>query len=119
MSELVPRQVEELARGTRCVGFSPDLSSGIPVRNRTKPLSPPTAIFTVERAADRPASALENTFRRRCHNHDPPARFYPTTSPSSMKAICWHGKSDPRLDNVPDPTLQELTDVIIQVGEEK
>lgn len=32
-----------------------------------------------------------------------------------MKAICWHGKHDMRLDNVPDPAIQEATDAIIQV----
>ena len=32
-----------------------------------------------------------------------------------MKAICWHGKSDMRLDTVPDPVIQEPTDAIIQV----
>ncbi len=32
-----------------------------------------------------------------------------------MKALCWHGKSDVRIDNVPDPTIQEPTDAIIKV----
>ena len=32
-----------------------------------------------------------------------------------MKAICWHGKSDLRLDTVPDPTIQEPTDAIIKI----
>ena len=32
-----------------------------------------------------------------------------------MKAICWHGKEDMRLDNVPDPTIQEPTDAIVKI----
>ena len=32
-----------------------------------------------------------------------------------MKALVWHGKSDIRLDHVPDPTIQEPTDAIIQI----
>jgi threonine dehydrogenase-like Zn-dependent dehydrogenase len=32
-----------------------------------------------------------------------------------MKAVAWHGKRDVRVDNVPDPTIQEPTDAIIRV----
>lgn len=32
-----------------------------------------------------------------------------------MKALCWHGKSDVRVDSVPDPIIQEPTDVIVQI----
>jgi threonine dehydrogenase-like Zn-dependent dehydrogenase len=32
-----------------------------------------------------------------------------------MKALAWHGKRDVRVDNVPDPTIQEPTDAIIRV----
>lgn len=32
-----------------------------------------------------------------------------------MKALRWHGKEDVRVDNVPDPTIKEPTDVIIRV----
>jgi len=32
-----------------------------------------------------------------------------------MKAVTWHGKRDVRVDNVPDPTILEPTDAIIQV----
>ena len=32
-----------------------------------------------------------------------------------MKAVTWHGKRDVRVDNVPDPTIQEPTDVIVRV----
>lgn len=32
-----------------------------------------------------------------------------------MKALRWHGKEDVRIDNVPDPTIQEPTDAVIRV----
>jgi threonine dehydrogenase-like Zn-dependent dehydrogenase len=32
-----------------------------------------------------------------------------------MKAVAWHGKRDIRVDTVPDPKIQEPTDVIIRV----
>jgi threonine dehydrogenase-like Zn-dependent dehydrogenase len=32
-----------------------------------------------------------------------------------MKAVTWHGKRDVRVDTVPDPTIQEGTDAIIEV----
>ena len=32
-----------------------------------------------------------------------------------MKALCWHGKHDIRYDTVPDPTIQDGRDAIIQV----
>jgi threonine dehydrogenase-like Zn-dependent dehydrogenase len=32
-----------------------------------------------------------------------------------MKAVAWHGKRDVRVDTVPDPKIQEPTDVIIRV----
>jgi len=32
-----------------------------------------------------------------------------------MKAIAWHGKRDVRVDNVPDPTIQEPDDAIMRV----
>jgi threonine dehydrogenase-like Zn-dependent dehydrogenase len=32
-----------------------------------------------------------------------------------MKALCWHGKGDIRVDNVPDPTILDPKDIIIQV----
>jgi threonine dehydrogenase-like Zn-dependent dehydrogenase len=32
-----------------------------------------------------------------------------------MKALAWHGKRDVRVDNVPDPTIEEPTDAIIRV----
>jgi threonine dehydrogenase-like Zn-dependent dehydrogenase len=32
-----------------------------------------------------------------------------------MKAICWHGKEDVRLDTVPDPTIESPRDCVIRV----
>lgn len=32
-----------------------------------------------------------------------------------MKALCWHGKSDVRIDNVADPTIQDDRDAIIRI----
>jgi len=32
-----------------------------------------------------------------------------------MKALCWHGKADVRCDTVPDPKIEEPTDVVIKV----
>lgn len=32
-----------------------------------------------------------------------------------MKALTWHGKRDVRVDTVPDPTIQDPTDVIVRV----
>ncbi|MEA2123400.1 MAG: hypothetical protein QOI80_182 [Solirubrobacteraceae bacterium] len=32
-----------------------------------------------------------------------------------MKAVTWHGKRDVRVDDVPDPTIQEPTDAVIRI----
>jgi threonine dehydrogenase-like Zn-dependent dehydrogenase len=32
-----------------------------------------------------------------------------------MRAVTWHGRSDVRVENVPDPVIQEPTDVIIEI----
>jgi threonine dehydrogenase-like Zn-dependent dehydrogenase len=32
-----------------------------------------------------------------------------------MKALCWHGKGDVRVDNVDDPTILDPKDIIIQI----
>jgi threonine dehydrogenase-like Zn-dependent dehydrogenase len=32
-----------------------------------------------------------------------------------MKAVTWHGKRDVRVDQVPDPTIQEPTDAIVRI----
>lgn len=32
-----------------------------------------------------------------------------------MKAVCWHGKGDVRVDNVPDPTILDPGDILIKV----
>ena len=34
---------------------------------------------------------------------------------TGMKAVVWHGKRDVRVDNVPDPTIQEPTDAIVRI----
>lgn len=33
----------------------------------------------------------------------------------SMKAVCWHGTEDVRVDNVPDPVIENPTDVVIRI----
>jgi threonine dehydrogenase-like Zn-dependent dehydrogenase len=32
-----------------------------------------------------------------------------------MKAVAWHGKRDVRVDNVPDPTIQEPSDAVVRI----
>ena len=32
-----------------------------------------------------------------------------------LKALTWHGKRDVRVDNVPDPTIQETTDAVVRM----
>lgn len=32
-----------------------------------------------------------------------------------MKALCWHGKGRVQIDNVPDPVIEEPTDVILKI----
>src|SRR4051812_40262345 len=32
-----------------------------------------------------------------------------------MKALCWHGTGDVRVDNVDDPTIQDDRDIVIKV----
>ena len=32
-----------------------------------------------------------------------------------MRALCWHGKSDVRVDTVPDPQIEDARDVVIKV----
>ena len=32
-----------------------------------------------------------------------------------MKAVAWQGKRGVRVDNVPDPTIQEPTDAIVRI----
>ncbi|REC94147.1 zinc-dependent alcohol dehydrogenase [Kushneria indalinina] len=33
-----------------------------------------------------------------------------------MKALCWHGKNDVRYDTVPDPTIEDARDAIVNVS---
>jgi threonine dehydrogenase-like Zn-dependent dehydrogenase len=32
-----------------------------------------------------------------------------------MKAICWHGTNDVRVDNVPDPKIADPGDVLVRI----
>jgi threonine dehydrogenase-like Zn-dependent dehydrogenase len=32
-----------------------------------------------------------------------------------MRALCWHGKSDVRVDNVPDPKIEDSRDAIVKI----
>ena len=32
-----------------------------------------------------------------------------------MKALTWHGKADVRIENVPDPGIEEPSDILLQV----
>jgi len=32
-----------------------------------------------------------------------------------MRALCWHGKEDVRVDTVPDPTIVDPTDVVVKI----
>ncbi|HEX2051273.1 MAG TPA: alcohol dehydrogenase catalytic domain-containing protein, partial [Actinomycetota bacterium] len=32
-----------------------------------------------------------------------------------MKAVVWHGKEDVRVDDVPDPSIQEPTDAVVRI----
>lgn len=32
-----------------------------------------------------------------------------------MRALTWHGKRDVRVDDVPDPSIEEPTDAIIKI----
>src|SRR3954454_21595657 len=34
---------------------------------------------------------------------------------NSMRAVTWHGRADVRGDTVPDPVIQQPTDVIVEV----
>jgi threonine dehydrogenase-like Zn-dependent dehydrogenase len=43
------------------------------------------------------------------------SRGFSVNEGDSMKALCWHGKEDIRVDTVPDPEIVDPTDVIIRV----
>jgi threonine dehydrogenase-like Zn-dependent dehydrogenase len=32
-----------------------------------------------------------------------------------MKALCWHGKEDVRVDNVPEPSIQDPRDIVVKI----
>ena len=50
-------------------------------------------------------------------NYEVKERFYYEikTEGDQMKAVAWHGKRDVRVDDVPDPTIQEPTDAIVRI----
>jgi Alcohol dehydrogenase GroES-associated len=35
-----------------------------------------------------------------------------------MRALCWHGKGDVRVDTVPDPKIQHPRDAIISLSQD-
>src|SRR5919107_427148 len=37
------------------------------------------------------------------------------TEGDQMKAVTWHGKRDVRVDDVPDPAIQESNDAIVRI----
>ena len=37
------------------------------------------------------------------------------TERNNMRAVCWHGKSDMRVDTVPDPKIEDPRDVIVKI----
>src|SRR4051794_27842177 len=39
----------------------------------------------------------------------------PTRETTDMRAVTWHGRADVRVDTVPDPTIQDPTDVIVEI----
>src|SRR3954470_23389748 len=39
----------------------------------------------------------------------------PSREITYMRAVTWHGRADVRVETVPDPTIQEPTDVIVQI----
>src|SRR3954454_13605634 len=53
------------------------------------------------------------------HAPDAPLRPSPGASRDrgapSMRAVTWHGRDDVRVDTVPDPTIQNPTDVIVEI----
>jgi hypothetical protein len=38
-----------------------------------------------------------------------------TMMEEDMRALCWHGKGDVRVDTVPDPVIQHPRDAIIRI----
>src|SRR4051812_29294004 len=40
---------------------------------------------------------------------------HPTRGVPRMRAVTWHGRADVRVDTVPDPVLQDPTDVIVEI----
>jgi hypothetical protein len=44
------------------------------------------------------------------------AKIPRATEGDELKALTWHGKRDIRVDNVPDPTIQEPTDAVVRMS---
>src|SRR5207247_10168250 len=61
-------------------------------------------------ADERAAARARARDRRR-----PARRNVNERSGEAMRALTWHGKRDVRVETVPDPVLQEPTDVIVKV----
>jgi threonine dehydrogenase-like Zn-dependent dehydrogenase len=45
-----------------------------------------------------------------------PAHWAPSSVEYDMRALCWHGKKDVRVDNVPDPVIEHPRDAIVKVS---
>src|SRR3982750_4278801 len=43
------------------------------------------------------------------------AESRPSRGGSRMRAVTWHGGADVRVETVPDPVIQEPTDVIVEI----
>src|SRR4051794_8897857 len=47
---------------------------------------------------------------------DPPRPFRSLQERGAhMRAVTWHGRDDVRVDTVPDPSIQDPTDVIVEI----
>ena len=53
--------------------------------------------------------------RPRLSSGDHPNSEDLNTRGASMRALCWHGKSDVRVDTVPDPKIEDPRDAIIKI----
>src|SRR3954453_17116663 len=63
----------------------------------------------------RPARRSRVLIAARRNRQDKSAVPGTRVAPRAMKALTWHGTHDVRVDNVPDPTIEEPTDAIIRV----
>src|SRR5690606_1931419 len=58
--------------------------------------------------------AWRSADRRLPTDAQPPAPR-PGSKGRPMRALCWHGKSDVRVETVPDPKIEDPRDIIIKV----